>query len=87
MCAGAIVQARVSEVVIGSMNPKAGCAGSILNMLEMHEFNHQVKVKAAGGISSMEDAEKFLELGADRLGTSRIVKIENGRRKPGGRNL
>ena len=45
MCAGAIVQARVSEVVIGSMNPKAGCAGSILNMLEMHEFNHQVKVK------------------------------------------
>ena len=42
---GAIVQARVSEVVIGSMNPKAGCAGSILNMLEMHEFNHQVKVE------------------------------------------
>ena len=40
-----IVQARVSEVVIGSMNPKAGCAGSILNMLEMHEFNHQVKVE------------------------------------------
>ena len=45
MCAGAIVQARVSEVVIGSMNPKAGCAGSILNMLEMQEFNHQVKVE------------------------------------------
>ena len=45
MCAGAIVQARVSEVVIGSMNPKAGCAGSILNMLEMREFNHQVKVE------------------------------------------
>ena len=34
-----------------------------------------VKVKAAGGISSLEDAERFLELGADRLGTSRIVKI------------
>lgn len=34
-----------------------------------------VKIKAAGGISSMEDAEKFLALGADRLGTSRIVKI------------
>ncbi|MCI5649001.1 MAG: tRNA adenosine(34) deaminase TadA [Fusicatenibacter sp.] len=44
MCAGAIVQARISEVVIGSMNPKAGCAGSILNLLEMQEFNHQVKV-------------------------------------------
>ena len=35
MCAGAIVQARVSRVVIGSMNPKAGCAGSSLNLLEM----------------------------------------------------
>lgn len=34
-----------------------------------------VKIKAAGGISSLEDAERFLELGADRLGTSRIVKI------------
>lgn len=44
MCAGAIVQARISRVVIGSMNPKAGCAGSILNLLEMQEFNHQVKV-------------------------------------------
>lgn len=44
MCAGAIVQARVSRVVIGSMNPKAGCAGSILNLLEMEQFNHQVDV-------------------------------------------
>ena len=44
MCAGAIVQARITEVVIGSMNAKAGCAGSVLNILEMKEFNHQVKV-------------------------------------------
>lgn len=44
MCAGAIVQARVSRVVIGSMNPKAGCAGSVLNLLEMDQFNHQVEV-------------------------------------------
>ena len=44
MCSGAIVQARIPEVVIGCMNPKAGCAGSILNLLEMPEFNHQVKV-------------------------------------------
>ena len=44
MCAGAIVQARITEVVMGSMNPKAGCCGSILNILEMPEFNHQVKV-------------------------------------------
>ena len=34
-----------------------------------------VKIKAAGGISSFDDAEKFVELGADRLGTSRLVKI------------
>lgn len=45
MCAGAIVQARMKRVVIGSMNPKAGCAGSILNLLEMDQFNHQVEVE------------------------------------------
>ncbi len=44
MCAGAIVQARIPQVVMGCMNPKAGCAGSILNILEMPEFNHQVTV-------------------------------------------
>ena len=44
MCAGAIVQARISRVVIGCMNPKAGCAGSVLNLLQMQEFNHQVDV-------------------------------------------
>ena len=44
MCSGAIVQARIPQVVIGFMNPKAGCAGSILNLLEMPEFNHQVQV-------------------------------------------
>ena len=45
MCAGAIVQARVDRVVIGSMNRKAGCAGSILNLLQMKEFNHQVDLQ------------------------------------------
>lgn len=44
MCAGAIVQARITEVIMGSMNPKAGCGGSILNLLEMPQFNHQVQV-------------------------------------------
>ncbi|MFR8170422.1 MAG: tRNA adenosine(34) deaminase TadA [Marvinbryantia sp.] len=44
MCAGAMVQARLTEAVIGSMNPKAGCAGSVLNILEMPQFNHQVQV-------------------------------------------
>ena len=45
MCAGAIVQARIDKVVIGSMNPKAGCAGSVLNLLEMDGFNHKVEVE------------------------------------------
>ena len=44
MCAGAIVQARIPECVIGCMNPKAGCAGSILNILQMDAFNHQVEI-------------------------------------------
>ena len=44
MCAGAIVQARIPNVIMACMNPKAGCGGSILNLLEMPEFNHQVNV-------------------------------------------
>ena len=43
MCAGAIVQARIPRVVIGCMNPKAGCAGSVLDMLHEEGFNHQVQ--------------------------------------------
>ncbi|MCR4807934.1 MAG: tRNA adenosine(34) deaminase TadA [Lachnospiraceae bacterium] len=43
MCAGAIVQARMDRVVIGTMSPKSGCAGSILNLLNVPEFNHQVE--------------------------------------------
>ena len=42
MCAGAIVQARIPRVVIACMNKKAGCAGSVLNLLQMQQFNHQV---------------------------------------------
>ena len=44
MCAGAIVQARIPRVVIGSMNPKAGCAGSVLNLLQQDRFNHRAEV-------------------------------------------
>ena len=45
MCSGAIVQSRIRKVYIGSMNPKAGCAGSILNLLQVPQFNHQVEVE------------------------------------------
>lgn len=44
MCAGAIIQARIDRVVIGSMNPKAGCAGSVINLLQMSGFNHQAEI-------------------------------------------
>lgn len=45
MCAGAIVQARIPAVVIGSMNPKAGCAGSVIDLLHEEGFNHQVETR------------------------------------------
>ena len=44
MCAGAVVQSRLKRVVVGCMNPKAGCAGSILNLLQMDAFNHQAEL-------------------------------------------
>ncbi len=44
MCAGAIVQARIPKVVVGAMNPKAGCAGSVINVLQMQQFNHQCEL-------------------------------------------
>ena len=45
MCAGAIVQSRMDKVVIGAMNPKAGCAGSVMNLLQIPAFNHQVALE------------------------------------------
>lgn len=45
MCAGAIVQSRIKKVYIGCMNPKAGCAGSILNLLQVAKFNHQTEIE------------------------------------------
>ena len=45
MCAGAIVQARIPRVVMGTMNSKAGCAGSVINILQLEKFNHQVEIE------------------------------------------
>jgi len=44
MCAGAIVQSRIEQVVYGAVDPKAGCAGTLMNLLEEPRFNHQVPV-------------------------------------------
>lgn len=54
MCAGAIVQARIKKVVFGAENPKAGCAGSIVNLLQNDNFNHQVEIEK--GVCSDECA-------------------------------
>lgn len=59
MCAGAIVQARIPKVVIGTMNPKAGCAGSVLNLLQVQAFNHQVEL--VRGIMEEECTEMMQE--------------------------
>jgi len=67
MCAGAIVQARIPVCVIGSMNPKAGCAGSVVNLLQMEGFNHRVEIKR--GVLAEESSsllkEFFRELRAE----------------------
>lgn len=64
MCAGAIVQARIPRVVIGSMNPKAGCAGSVLDLLHQDGFNHQVETKIGvlGDVCSEMLSSFFREL-------------------------
>lgn len=46
MCAGAIVQGRIEQVVYGASDPKAGCAGTLMNLLAEPRFNHQVPVVA-----------------------------------------
>lgn len=72
MCAGAIIQARIPEVVMGCMNPKAGCAGSILNLLEMPEFNHQAKVYR--GVLEQECSELLKEFFTDLRKRNKAAK-------------
>lgn len=45
MCAGAILQARLKKVVMGTMSGKSGCAGSVINLLQMEKFNHYVEIE------------------------------------------
>ena len=74
MCAGAIVQSRMHKVVIGSMNPKAGCAGSILNLLQMAEFNHQVEIQK--GILEEECSAMLSDFFRELREHKRELKIE-----------
>lgn len=69
MCAGAIVQARIPKVVVGAMNKKAGCAGSVLNLFQIPAFNHQVEFQK--GVLEEECAtmlsEFFKQLRANQI--------------------
>ncbi len=64
MCAGAIVQARIPKVSMGCMNAKAGCAGSVLDLLHEPGFNHQVETEVGicGEECSLMLKEFFKEL-------------------------
>ncbi len=75
MCAGAIVQARVKKVVIGCMNPKAGCAGSILNVLQMDEFNHQVEIER--GVLEKECSQMLTSFFKNLRKRLKVEKEEN----------
>ena len=77
MCAGAIVQARMDRVVIAAMSPKSGCAGSILNLLQMDEFNHKVEITT--GVLENECSEflsKFFTDLRKRLRTEKEQAID-----------
>lgn len=82
MCAGAIVQARIPKVVIGCMNPKAGCAGSVLDMLHEDGFNHQVETEIGlmGEVCSQMLKDFFKELREE----GKRKKKEAGAREAGG---
>ncbi|MCR4618901.1 MAG: tRNA adenosine(34) deaminase TadA [Lachnospiraceae bacterium] len=80
MCSGAIVQARIPKVVIGCDNPKAGCAGSILNILNHPAFNHQVET--VKGVLEAECSKMLKDFFSDlrkRLKTEREENKKSGR--------
>ena len=73
MC-GIVTRARAEYIKTSTGFSSGGATFADVELLKRH-VGEGVKVKAAGGIRSFEDAERFLELGADRLGTSRLVKL------------
>lgn len=77
MCAGAIIQARMKEVVVGAMNPKAGCAGSVLNILQMKEFNHQAELIT--GVMEEECKKVLQDFFKDLRTKNKLEKEENKR--------
>ena len=76
MCAGAIVQARIPKAVIGCMNAKAGCAGSVLDLLHEQGFNHQVETKI--GILE-EECSQLMKTFFKELREMKKQKLEEGK--------
>ena len=79
MCAGALVQARIDRVVIGAMNPKAGCAGSVLNLLQEEGFNHRVEIET--GVLQ-EECSAMLRSFFRRLRASKARKTQEPQEVP-----
>ena len=74
MCSGAIVQARIPRVVIACANPKAGCAGSVLNILDMPEFNHRAEIVC--GVMENECSELLKKFFKELRIRNKIEKLE-----------
>ena len=79
MCAGALVQSRIDRVVVGCMNPKAGCAGSILNLLQMPEFNHQVELEI--GVLEEECSQMMKDFFRELRETKKLKKQGENKNK------
>lgn len=79
MCAGALVQSRIDRVVVGCMNPKAGCAGSILNLLQIPEFNHQVELET--GVLEEECSQMMKDFFRELRETKKLKKQGENKNK------
>ena len=79
MCAGALVQSRIDRGVVGCMNPKAGCAGSILNLLQMPEFNHQVELET--GVLEEECSQMMKDFFRELRETKKLKKQGENKNK------
>lgn len=76
MCAGAIVQARIPEVIMAAVNPKAGCAGSVMDILNNPDFNHQVSVKK--GVLEQECSKLLKDFFAELRIRNKALKEQKG---------
>ncbi len=76
MCAGAIVQARIPQVIMAAENPKAGCAGSVMDILNNPDFNHQVDVKK--GVLKDECSRMLKDFFVELRARNRAEKEQKG---------